>query len=138
MHLESSEKAMLGGWDLAKGASFQKLGSNRILIQLAHVVEKKRVIWKGPWAFDKNLVVLSPVPTGSDPMVVPLDKCDFDVHVSVLPFGFMNKKVADYMGNALGSLVYYDEEANRKPGGSVLRIRVANDITKPLTRVMSL
>lgn len=79
---------------------------------------RRRCFGKDPWAFDKNLVILSYVSNREDLLLVPLNMCDFNVHVSGLPFGFQNHRVAEYIGNALGSFVDFDEEMNRLAGGN--------------------
>ena len=43
VHLDSLEKTLLGIWNLAKGANFQKFGSDRFLIHFGNGLEKKQI-----------------------------------------------------------------------------------------------
>lgn len=42
-------------------------------MQFEHVIDKNRVLGKGLWAFDKNLLVLHPLTASEDPQTVSLD-----------------------------------------------------------------
>lgn len=113
MNVEAFERTLLNAWNLTRGAKFHRVGKDRFLIQFGHEVEKKRIYWRSPWSFDKNLVILRKIPPGTEPSEVNLDKCDFHVQITGLPNSLRNHKVAEFIGNAIGDYVEYDEEDNK-------------------------
>lgn len=132
VHLESLERSLLSGWNLARGVKIQKIGNDRLLFRFDHVVDKNRVLWHGPWAFDKNLVVLRPMVAGQDPMDVNLDVCDFYVHASGVPYALRHRSMAGILGNSIGNFVSIDMANSQDSSGSALRFRACIDITQPL------
>lgn len=122
VHTESFEKTMIGAWGLTGGVQFQKLGGDRFLIQFEYPVEKRRVYWRSPWAFDKNLVVIREIPQDMDLMTVDLTKCEFHVHVAGLPFSFCNQIVAKYLGNAMGTFCSFKESTGKDSWSVPMRI----------------
>ncbi|KAK4441650.1 hypothetical protein Salat_0499900 [Sesamum alatum] len=91
------------------------------------------VLARGPWAYDKNLLILAPVEAFDDPNVVELGWCDFHIHIHCLPLVKMTKEIAAFIGDKLGR--YKEEDVGRKGEvwGSSVRIRVAINVTKPRT-----
>lgn len=82
--LEAFERTMISGWNLSLNEKMQKVGDDRILVQFRHVVEKDCVLTRGPWVFDKKLVIFRPFLAKEDPTEVPLHLCEFLVHASVM------------------------------------------------------
>lgn len=72
INLKAFERTMLSGWNVGGRVSMHKLGEDRILVQFSHVAEKKRVLSRSPWAFDKNMVVLRPFLAHENPAKSPL------------------------------------------------------------------
>lgn len=48
INLEAFECTMFNGWNLVRSAKIQKLGEDIILVRFDHVVDKNRVLDKGP------------------------------------------------------------------------------------------
>lgn len=92
----------------------------------------------GPWAFEKNLIVLSLVEKDENPALVDLNWVDFYVHVHNLPFGQMTKDIAEFIGNQLGLFRDIDLGSIGQYWGSSLRIRVGLIVNKPLKRVLKI
>lgn len=76
-------------------------------------------------------MILRKLSKGDDPAMIPLNRADFNIHVTGLPFGFLKHQIAEYIGNAVGSFIDFDEEAHQNSMGSTMRVRVSIDITKP-------
>lgn len=137
-HLDSLERTLIGIWNPKKKVSFKKLGDERFLFLFENDLEMRRVMWNSPWSFDRNLVVLRPVPHGETPEIVDLDVSDFLVHVSGIPFSQKNSKMAEFLGNQIGTFVEYDEALNNRVSGSIMCIRIRINIMKPLLRVINI
>lgn len=98
----------------------------------------KKVMWRSPWAFDRNLVILCPIGKGEDPSEVDLNLCDFHVRVSALPAMSQLQGIARIVGDALGRFVKLVEDEIKGCITTKMRIRVTIDITKPLLRCMNI
>lgn len=127
---------MTGAWQLTQGVQIQKLNDVAMLFRFGHVVEKQRVVWRGPWSFDRNLVILQSIQKDQDPSEVDLNQCEFWVQVHELPFAGMNRAMATLIGNNVGSFINLDMDENNV--STVMRIRVSLDVTKPLSRFMNM
>lgn len=114
------------------------MGDDRLFFRFAHVVDKRRVLSMGPRAFDKNLVVLRPIAAGCDPNTMKLDHSDFHVHAIGVPFNLMHRKMAEFLGNAIGSFVDLGYDESKAFSGTALRFRATIDITKPLRRMIQI
>lgn len=90
---------------MIRGVRIHKIGDDRLLFRFDHVVDKNRVPCHGPWAFDKNLVVLRPMVMGQDPMDVNLNECDFYVHASGVPFALRHRVWPKFLETRLGNLL---------------------------------
>lgn len=53
------------------------------------------------------------------------------------PFGSKNEETAQVIGNALGSVVYFERSKISLQWGNCLRIHAIPDLMKPLLRVLS-
>lgn len=138
IHIESFERTIVGGLEIAEGVHVQKLGEDRLLFQFNHVVDKKHTLWRSPYAFDRNLVILRPIEKHEDPLAVNLEVCEFHVQVSGLPISGNHRGLAEIIGNALGLFVEYDAEVNQGRIATRMRIQVLIDVTKPLRRSMNI
>lgn len=138
VHLASLQRSLLSGWNLIKGVNIQKIGEDRLFLQFNHVVDKRKVLWQGPRAFDKSLVVLCPIAKGQDPMDVNLNECDFYVHAMGVPFTLRHRGMAEILGNSIGAFVDIDMAKSRDSSGAALRFRVCIDIMQPIRRVIQL
>lgn len=105
---------------MSRQVKMHKIGEDQILIQFGHVVEKQCVMWRGPWAFDKNLVILQELEVGDDPASVSLNECDFSVHAAGLPVTLMHNAMAELLGSAMGSCLKTDQLADYGCIGEVL------------------
>ncbi|KAL0388103.1 UNVERIFIED_CONTAM: putative mitochondrial protein [Sesamum radiatum] len=73
-----------------------------------HSVDRDRVLASGPWAFEKNLVVIAPVSDIDNPAEVDLAWCDFHVRIHGLPLGKMTPEIASFIGGKIGRLKDFD------------------------------
>ncbi|KAL0444993.1 UNVERIFIED_CONTAM: hypothetical protein Slati_2222000 [Sesamum latifolium] len=90
------------------------------------------------WAFEKNLIVFAKVEEDENPADVELTWCDFHVRIHGLPLGKMTKEIAGFIGSKIGCLREVDQYKGPASWGSFMRIRVAIDVSKPLTRALKI
>ncbi|KAL6550173.1 hypothetical protein OROMI_020661 [Orobanche minor] len=132
VNLGAFQTAMFTGWNLPRDVTIQKVGEDRVLYQFMTKDDKDSVLRKGPSAFDRNLVVLSPVQENEDPLQTDLNSTEFFVQATGLPIMLMHCEMAEFLGGALGDFVAMDN-SSRFVG---LRFKAKIDITKPLRRVI--
>ncbi|KAL5807766.1 hypothetical protein ACOSQ3_028457 [Xanthoceras sorbifolium] len=94
----------------------------------------KAMVWsRGPWHFDKNLIVLEkPVGPGAI-SELKFKYSEFWIHIYNIPLACMNCKVARLIAEEVGTIVDFPIDS-KDLWGKFLRIKVSIDITKPLKR----
>ncbi|KAL0381479.1 UNVERIFIED_CONTAM: putative mitochondrial protein [Sesamum angustifolium] len=122
----------------AKGMDISFIEGDCFLLKFFHSVDRDRVLASGPWAFEKNLVVLAPVSDIDNPAEVDLAWCDFHVRIHGLHLGKMTPEIASFIGGKIGRLKDFDLSKGPESWGSFMRLRVAINVTKPLTRALKL
>ena len=92
-----------------------------------------RVLEGEPWTFDKHMVVLQEFDGTKEVRDMNFELASFWVQVHDLPLRFRNRKVAEQLCEAIGT-VKRGEENTDKEGGRFVRVRVILNILKPLCR----
>ncbi|KAI7981836.1 Uncharacterized protein LOK49_Contig11G00008 [Camellia lanceoleosa] len=138
VNAEAFRSTMAAVWKPIKGMQFKALGDNLFLFQFNHIVDKNRVLARGPWNFDKQLVLLEELDGSLQPSEVQFRSVLFWVHVIDLPIIGMTKEVGALIGNSIGTFADMDYAEGGVAWGKSLRIRVAINIHKPLRRGMKI
>ncbi|KAL5852076.1 hypothetical protein ACOSQ3_007194 [Xanthoceras sorbifolium] len=95
-----------------------------------HSLEDKAMVWsRGPWHFDKSLIVIEKPATSH----FQFRFAEFWIQIYNIPFICMNRTVARLIAKAVGSVVDFPMDS-KDLWGKFLRIKVRLDITKPLKR----
>ncbi|KAM7462720.1 hypothetical protein LguiA_030841 [Lonicera macranthoides] len=138
INVTAKQDTMSRVWRPVRGVWIKELSPNLFLFQFGHEVDMNRVINDGPWSFDQHLLVLRRLENGVSPHQVQLFHAEFWVQVYNLPVGFMSEKVAEHIGNYIGTFVEADR--NNFNGGrrEFMRIRVSLDIRKSLKTRMKI
>ena len=121
-------------WRPGKGVSISELTNQRYIFKFFHVVDLKRVLAGGPWAYDNHFLILQWIQPGEYPNQIPLNSIDIWVQIFDLPSSCMSESVAKQLGNYIGSFLEYDTLNN---GGSLkeyMRLRVSMDVRPLLKR----
>ncbi|KAL0327087.1 UNVERIFIED_CONTAM: hypothetical protein Sangu_1786700 [Sesamum angustifolium] len=137
-HPEALQSTLRAAFNPGKGLDFKMIEGDRFLLRFFHPLDRDRVLVRCPWAYDKHLLILAPVNPTDNPSLVDLNFCDFHVHIHGLPLGKMSKEVCSYIGNKLGRFKEADLDKEGMAWGSSVRIRVAIDVNKPLTRALKI
>ncbi|KAL0461291.1 UNVERIFIED_CONTAM: hypothetical protein Slati_0016700 [Sesamum latifolium] len=137
-NFEALKNTLMNSFNPIKGLDIRLIEEGRILLNFAHTLDRKRVIDGGPWAFEKNLLVLSVVDGDDSPSRMELNWVDFFVHVHELPLNRMTREMAEFIGNQIGQFKDVDLDNGGRPWGASLRIRVGINVTKPLRRILRL
>jgi hypothetical protein len=95
-------------------------------------MDAAKVLDEGPWVYDNFHIVVDRIAPGAVQRAVPLNHIDFWVQVHGLPFGFIQQRVGQGIGQFLGEMKWYD---NRNTVHSFfMRLKVRIDITRPLKK----
>ncbi|TXG48799.1 hypothetical protein EZV62_024674 [Acer yangbiense] len=100
---------------------------------LLSLEDKKKVLSRGPWHFDKSLIVLEDPKGPGDISKMKFDRVSFWVQFWNVPLMFMNPSVAKLPAEMVGIVIELPMVTN-KCWGEFMRVRVSVDITKPLKR----
>ncbi|KAK4424678.1 hypothetical protein Salat_1661400 [Sesamum alatum] len=133
-NFEAMKNTLMNAFNPIKGLEIRLIDNGRILFNFAHTLDRQRVIDSGPWAFDKNLLILRVVEADDDPAKIDLDWADLFIHVHGLSLGRMTRNMAEFIGNQIGRFRDVDIDRGGQLWGSSLRIRVGLDVTKPIRR----
>ncbi|TXG51438.1 hypothetical protein EZV62_023962 [Acer yangbiense] len=101
-------------------------------------LEVQSMIWsRGPWHFDRNLIVLKkPIGVG-DISKLSFHMVEFWVQIHNLPLMCMNRRMARYLAKQIGTVVELLADS-RECWGRFIRVKVRIDISKPLLRCLRL
>ncbi|KAK4420218.1 hypothetical protein Salat_2434800 [Sesamum alatum] len=137
-NFEAFKNSMLNSFNPGRSMEFRLIEDGRVLFKFNHILDQRKVIEEGPWAFEKNLLVLRVVEENDNPVRIELSVTDFHIHVHDLSLSRMTKEVNTFIGNQIGIFRDVDLDRGGQGWGSSLRIRVGIDVNKPLRRIMKL
>ncbi|KAK4433996.1 hypothetical protein Salat_0562300 [Sesamum alatum] len=138
VNFEALKHTLMNVFNPIKGLDIRLIENGRFLFNFVHHLDRKRVMDNGPWAFEKNLLILRVLEEDDDPAAINLDWADFFVHVHGLSLGRMSRNMAEFIGNQIGKFRDIELNSGSQFWGSSLRIRVGLNVTQPLRRVLNL
>lgn len=125
-------------WRVHNSTRIDTAGENVFLIQFKSRMEKARVLAEGPWTFDKSLIVMIS-PKESDTISnMEFQKAALWIQIHNVPFSFLNRAMAQILGETIGSIEEIDCDDNDKLIGPFMRLRILIDVMKPLRRGLKL
>ncbi|KAL0408771.1 UNVERIFIED_CONTAM: hypothetical protein Sradi_1811500 [Sesamum radiatum] len=119
---EALKSVLQSSFNPAQGMQITFIENGRFLLKFFHVVDRDRVVESGPWAFEKNLILLAKVSEDDNPAEVELNWCDFYTRIYGLPLGRMTKEVANFIGGKIGRLKEFDQQRGPESWGSYMRL----------------
>lgn len=91
VNIEAFRSMMKNMWKVQKNTITDYVGDNLLMIRFLNQIEMRRVIYSGPWLFDKSLVLLE-VPQNIDQSGhLELKSATFFIHLYNLPLICMNR-----------------------------------------------
>ncbi|KAL0411506.1 UNVERIFIED_CONTAM: hypothetical protein Slati_3740300 [Sesamum latifolium] len=137
-HGEALKTILHSSLNPAKGMEISFIENDRFLLKFSHILDRDRVLANGPWAFEKNLIVLAAVAENENPDEVDLEWCPFHVRIHGLPIGKMTVEIARFIGSQIGRIQDLDQQKGPESWGSFMHIRIAVDVSKPLPRALKI
>lgn len=129
---------MASVWRPGKGMKVTKLAPNLFIFKFFNEVDINRVIEDDPWAFEQSLLVLQRLDPKVTPFDMTLNMAELWVQAHYVPSNFFTEKVAQVIGESIGTFIRVDRKNFEGSWKTFLRIRVLVDITKPLRRKMKM
>ncbi|WOG82416.1 hypothetical protein DCAR_0101580 [Daucus carota subsp. sativus] len=77
-------------WRPAMGINIKELEPGLFLFQFYHKEDMNWVLKGGPWSIDNAMLVMAEVPTGEEPLSVPLWHVNMWMQIFELPSGFIS------------------------------------------------
>ncbi|KAK6131095.1 hypothetical protein DH2020_035171 [Rehmannia glutinosa] len=107
-------------------------GSNFFVFEFCSMADRRRVLEEGPWNFFNNLIIFKEPEGFQTPSEMSFDSVTLWVQCHNVPIAFMQKNIAEMIGNRIGRVedIDYGEEGSLL--GKFLRIRVNINISEPL------
>jgi hypothetical protein len=123
---------MSKAWKPVKRVTILKAEGDRYLFQFHHKMDAAKVLDDGPWLYDNFHLAIERIAPGAVPRLVNLNHLDIWVQVHGLPFGFIQQRVGQGIGQFLGELKSYD--SRNSVHSSYMRLKVRIDVTAPLKK----
>lgn len=121
-------------WKPTMGVNIKEIDPGIFLFQFYHREDLMWVCNGGPWMFDNAMLVVSKIPSGEEPVDVPLWSLEIWIQIYDLPKGFMSEAVRKQLGDFFGEFVMYDAKNNSSIWVEYMRIKIKLDVRKPLKR----
>ena len=120
-------------WRTRREFEVSDAGNNVVLFDFMLKADVEKVLMGEPWSFDRHLVVLErydgSIPVGE----LRFDTTSFWVQIHDLPFSYLNVETTLSLGKSLG-VVSKPKDKNEMRGRKFMRVGVAMDVTRPLSR----
>ncbi|TXG73888.1 hypothetical protein EZV62_002467 [Acer yangbiense] len=113
------------------------VGENIFMFYFSNPEVRNQIWRRGPWHFDKSLIVLVQLEGTGDISQLRFDKAEFWVQIHDIPIICMNKRMAKWLAEQIGRVIEIPMES-RECWGKFLRVKVLIDISRPLKRWLRL
>lgn len=135
---EGLKTALYQAWRTVCDFKIESLGSNVFMFKFASEADKNRVLNRGPWHFDRALIVLQePKGIGSIKKQA-FSHVSFWIQIHNVPLMCMDTSIIRELGARVGRVQDIGTDAHEECFGEFVRIRVSVDITKPLKKLIVL
>ena len=133
INIEAVARTFRPIWHPKRNFVVSAAGGNIQLISFELGVDAEKFLQGEPWAFDRHLVVLQWYDGSCPVQDLSFDRTLFWVQIHNLPFSLMTVEAAISLGSTLG-MVSRPKDGVEMKGGNFMWVRVAVDVTKPLSR----
>ena len=101
-------------------------------------MDLERVLTLEPWTYDKHMVVFKRAAEIEAIPTMEFNKATFWIQIHNVPEKSLTQGTAEAVGNTIGKVVEVADLKDDGSGNEFLKVRVAMDISKPLSRCQKL
>ncbi|KAK2639029.1 hypothetical protein Ddye_026824 [Dipteronia dyeriana] len=119
-------------WQVRHDVDIESIDGNMFSLQFIDEYDLERVIYGGPWSFDKVLIVMEK-PEGKGSIdSLRLNWADFWVQIHQVPLIYMTKEIGRFLRGMIGQVLDVDRGASGDCVGKFLCVRVRVNILNSL------
>ena len=124
INVKAIKNVMSTIWKLSARMSIKEVGEKVFIFHFEDVGEKKVVLLRQPWSFNKSLLVLENYDDHTNLKEINFNWCPFRVQVYGLLLGMMTKKIGLMLGESIGDVEEVDTDGEKLAWEKYLRVRV--------------
>ncbi|KAK7845528.1 uncharacterized protein CFP56_009255 [Quercus suber] len=121
-------------WRTRKPFLIHDMSENKMVFEFENEVDLERVMEFEPWTYDKHLVLFQRIDDTTTISSLSFTECSFWVQIHKLPIKSMTPELGRSIGSSIGKVVRVAEFEEKGTIGRSLRVRVAIDVSKSLSR----
>lgn len=134
MSWEGLRAAMQQAWRTNKEIKVEGLGDNTFIFKLLLKSEKKRILYGGPWHFDRSLLVITKQRGMGDVKRQDFTHASFWVQIHNMPIMCMDREIIKEIGGRIGEVQEVEMDEIRECISPFARVQIMVNITQPLTK----
>ncbi|TXG71426.1 hypothetical protein EZV62_000005 [Acer yangbiense] len=124
-------------WSPFGRVKIESVEFNIFMFKFINQEERNRIWQRGPWYFEKSLIVLEKPEGRGSISQLKFNKVELWIQIHDVPIICMNKRTAKWMAEQIGRVIEIPFES-KDCWGKFLKVKVQIDITKPLKRWLHL
>ncbi|KAK6118985.1 hypothetical protein DH2020_047271 [Rehmannia glutinosa] len=118
-------------WKPTNGMTAKELKQNLFSFQFHHERDMEKILFMEPWHYDKNVLVLKRLDSGTQPSALKFNTLPFWIRIYDLPIIRRQEAVLQAIGNRCGKYLEVDLKTLDGVDRSI-RIKIQLDTMKPL------
>ncbi|TXG53848.1 hypothetical protein EZV62_019104 [Acer yangbiense] len=124
-------------WSPFGRVAIESVGVNIFMFHFNNQEERNRIWQRGPWYFDKSLIVLEKSEGMGNISHLRFNKVELWIQIHDVPIICMNRITAKWMAEQIGRVIDIPTES-KDCWGKFMKVKVQIDISKPLKRWLRL
>ncbi|TXG70631.1 hypothetical protein EZV62_005566 [Acer yangbiense] len=123
-------------WVTIDGFDIEIIDGNTFSFTFKNEKDQLRILNRGPWSFDKALLVLVEPKGKGDTQDMSFNRVAFWVQIHRVPLICMTSEIGRAVGNMIGEVKEIDDGGSGDYVGKYIRVRVIIDINQPLRHIL--
>ncbi|KAE8766909.1 hypothetical protein D1007_61800 [Hordeum vulgare] len=123
-------------WNTVKPVRCRPIGANLFVIQAHCLGDWDRIMSPGPWLFRNMAMIFAPYDGYSEATDVPMVHMPIWLQIHKLPNGYCRADVVEKLLRSSREIL--ETRIARNSRGDYIRVRVKHDVTRPLTKFVSI
>lgn len=129
---EGLKSALQQVWGIVEEVKIESLGTKMFMFKFAFESDKRRVLSRGPWHFERALIVLKEPSDIKEIIKHSFTHTGIWVQFHNIPIGCIEQDTIRDLGKVVGTIQEVDADEERKCIGQYAKVRILINITQPL------